>query len=74
MTQLTKKNRKELKGRMAEALNDKIQGLSSNMQDILLDDLVTAFESRFTVLSQSQADVFCFAEIGVRIPHAPIQA
>lgn len=74
LKQLTNKSRKELKNKMAEALNGNIQGLSAEMQDILLDDLVTAFESRFEVLSQAQVDVFCFAEIGVRIPNATFQA
>jgi hypothetical protein len=74
MTQMSNKNRRELKIKMAEALNDKIKQLSVNMQDILLDDLVTAFESRFEVLNQAQINEFCFADMGVRIPNATIQA
>jgi hypothetical protein len=70
MNQLSVKNRKELKGKMAEALNEKIRGLSAGMQDILLDDLVTAFENRFEVLNQAQLNVFCFADMGVRISNA----
>lgn len=74
MTQLTNKNRKELKSKMAEALNGRIKKLSTEMQDILLDDLVTAFESRFEILNQAQVNEFCFAEMGVRIPNASVQA
>jgi hypothetical protein len=74
MKQLTDKNRKDLKNKMAEALNDKIQGLSDDMKEILLDDLVTAFETRFDVLNQAQENVFSFATMGVRIPNATIQA
>jgi hypothetical protein len=74
MKQLTSKNRKDLKNKMAAVLNDKIQGLSADMKEILLDDLVTAFETRFDVLSQAQENVFSFADMGVRIPNATIQA
>jgi hypothetical protein len=74
MKQLTSKNRKDLKNKMATVLNDKIQGLSADMKEILLDDLVTAFESRFDVLSQAQENVFYFADMGVRIPNATVQA
>ena len=72
MKQLTNKNRKELKNKMSEALNDKIEGLSGEMKEILLDDLVTAFETRFDVLSQAQENIFCFADMGVRIPNATV--
>ena len=57
---------------MSEALNDKIKGLSDDMKEILLDDLVTAFETRIDVLSQAQENVFCFADMGVRIPYATV--
>ena len=66
--QLTSKNRKQLKTKMAEALNDNISTLSASMQDILLDDLVTAFESRFEVLNRAQLNLYCFATIGVKVP------
>lgn len=69
MKQLTSKNRKQLKTKMAEALTDKIETLPAGMQDILLDDLVTAFESRFEVLSNAQLNLVCFANIGVKIPN-----
>ena len=59
---------------MAQALNDKMSNLSSGMQEILLDDLVTAFESRIEVLNQAQVNLVCFADIGAKIANAPIQA
>jgi len=52
---------------MAEALNYKINNLSSTMKEILLDDLVTAFESRLEVLSNAQSNVKCFVDIGVKV-------
>ena len=39
------------------------------MQDILLDDLVTAFESRFEVLNRAQLNLYCFVNIGVKVPN-----
>ncbi len=68
MKQLTSKNRKQLKNKMSEALNENISTLSAEMQDILVDDLVTAFESRMQVLSQAQVDLYCFANIDVKVP------
>ena len=50
MKQLSSKTRKELKNKMAEALSDKISNLSAPLQDILLDDLITAFENRLAAL------------------------
>jgi len=61
------KTRKELKTKMAKALNYKISNLSSSMKEILLDDLVTAFESRFEVLNNAQSNVKCYVEMGVKV-------
>jgi hypothetical protein len=72
MIQLNNKIRKDLKNKMASVLNDKIQGLSADMKEILLDDLVTAFESRLDVLSQAQENVFYVADMGAKIPNATI--
>ena len=55
------KNRKELKFKMAAVFSEKIQKLSPDLQDILLDDLVTAFESRLSVLDRAQTNVKCYA-------------
>jgi len=67
MTANNNKKRKELKTKMAEALNYKINNLSGSMKEILLDDLVTAFESRFEVLSNAQSNMKCFVELGVKV-------
>jgi len=48
-------DRKTLKIKMAEVLNERIKPLSSGMRAILLDDLATAFESRLLVLSEAQS-------------------
>ncbi len=52
---------------MAEALNERIKSLSSGLQDILVDDLVTAFEIRFAVLRRAQSDVQVLINVGLKV-------
>jgi hypothetical protein len=49
------RNRKVLKNKFSLALNEEVKGLSSVMQNVLIDDLITAFENRFIVLSKVQS-------------------
>ena len=48
--QYSSKERKELELKMATVFSDELQMLSTERQQILLDDLVTAFENRLNVL------------------------
>lgn len=41
-----------LERKIAQAFNDKISNLSSELQRILIDDMVTAFENRLNVLKR----------------------
>ena len=50
--QLTVKSRKDLKAKMATVFGEKIKGLSTELQEILLDDMVTAFEDRLVVFKR----------------------
>lgn len=52
--QITQKGRKELEAKMAKVFDPKITGLSTELQKILLDDMVTAFENRLNVLNAAQ--------------------
>lgn len=45
------KDRKELEAKLADVFTSKMGGLSTELQEILLDDLVTAFENRIKVLN-----------------------
>jgi hypothetical protein len=49
---MSAKNRKKLKNKMATVFSDNIKGLSTDLQGILLDDLVTALENRLAVLNR----------------------
>jgi len=52
--QLTVKSRKELEAKMAMVFGEKITGLSRELQEILFDDMVTAFEDRLVVFKRVQ--------------------
>ena len=51
--QVVFKSRKELEDKMASVFGEKIQELSTDLQKILLDDMVTAFENRLNVLNRA---------------------
>jgi len=51
---ITPKTRKELETRMTKVFKENIKGLSAELQRILLDDLVTAFQNRINVLIRAQ--------------------
>ncbi len=51
----TIKGRKELEAKMASVFGEKIKKLSAELQKILLDDMVTAFENRLNVLNRANA-------------------
>ena len=55
--QNSSKNRNALKRKMASVFSENIQTLSTELQRILLDDLVTAFENRLNVLKKAQSTV-----------------
>lgn len=52
MKQLANKDRKELEAKLANVFQEKISGLSTGLREILLDDMVTAFENRLNVLTR----------------------
>jgi hypothetical protein len=51
---ITLKQRKKLENQMANVFQENLRGLSAELQRILLDDLVTAFQSRINVLMRVQ--------------------
>ena len=51
--EVTLKGRQELKAKMASVFGEKINKLSTELQRILLDDMVTAFENRLNVLNRA---------------------
>ncbi len=59
----TTSNRKKLIQKMKSVFSEKIQTLSPEFQGILLDDLVTAFENRLTILEKSQITFLCMPTI-----------
>jgi hypothetical protein len=53
---LTVKCRKELEAKLSTVFAEKIKGLSVELQEILLDDMVTAFESRLIVFEHAKVN------------------
>ena len=51
--QIADKNRKELEAKLANVFDREINGLSTELRAILLDDMVTAFENRLNVLNNA---------------------
>jgi len=51
---LTLKQRKQLETKMSNVLKENIKELSTELQKILVDDLVTAFQNRINVLINAQ--------------------
>ncbi len=47
---MTLKQRKEIETKMIKVFKENIKGLSTELQRILVDDLVTAFQNRIDVL------------------------
>jgi len=54
MKQNADKNRKEIEAKLANVFDEEINGLSTELRAILLDDMVTAFENRLNVLNNSR--------------------
>ena len=51
---MTLKRRKELEGKMVKVFKENINVLSTELQEILVDDMVTAFQNRINVLIRAQ--------------------
>ena len=53
LSQIADKDRKKLEAKLAVVFQEKINGLSTELREILLDDMVTAFENRLNVLNNA---------------------
>ena len=53
MKQIADKDRKELEAKLADVFDERISGLSTELREIFIDDMVTAFENRLNVLNNS---------------------
>ncbi|MEM2419775.1 MAG: hypothetical protein QXL38_02160 [Candidatus Bathyarchaeia archaeon] len=53
--EFTPQQRRLIKAKMAEVFKENLEGLSTEFQKILLDDLATAFQNRINVLKRVQA-------------------
>ena len=53
MKQIADKDRKGIEAKLANVFDKEINGLSTELREILLDDMVTAFENRLNVLNNA---------------------
>ena len=53
MKQIAEKDRKEIEAKLENVFQEKIDQLPTELREILLDDMVTAFENRLNVLNQA---------------------
>jgi hypothetical protein len=53
MKLIAEKDRKELEAKLANVFDEEINSLSTELREILLDDMVTAFENRLNVLNNA---------------------
>ena len=53
MKQLQGKDRKQIESKLANVFQSEINGLTTELREILIDDMVTAFENRLNVLNQA---------------------
>ena len=53
MKHIGEKDRKELEVKLASVFQENIDELSTELREILLDDMVTAFENRLNVLNRA---------------------
>ncbi len=60
------RNRREIEAKMARVFSENLKLLPKALQKILVDDLVTAFESRFSVLNKSQSSLTVQVELAER--------
>ena len=52
MKQIPSKDRKQMESKLADVFQSEITGLTTELREILLDDMVTAFENRLNVLNR----------------------
>jgi len=72
LNQFSVKNRNVLRKKMEEVFGDRIRDLPVEMQYILLDDLLTAFESRLSMFSQVQSvQMVMDFDLPVKVHRAP---
>ncbi len=59
MQTCTLKQRRNLHAKMANVFSENVSELSTELQKILIDDLVTAFQNRLNVLMRAQTKGRC---------------
>jgi len=56
LNQIEDRDRKKFQAKLALVFQEKTGGLSTELREILLDDMVTAFENRLNVLKKASSN------------------
>ncbi len=56
-----------LKSKLSRALKDEINALPDDLQAVLVDDMITAFESRYAVLNRAKSNLEFAIEPGLEV-------
>ena len=56
MKEIAEKDRKQLEAKLETVFQEKIGQLPTELREILLDDMVTAFENRLNVLNRASVN------------------
>jgi hypothetical protein len=61
------RHRTALKSKISKAFSEDLKCLPVDMQKIFLDDLVTAFDNRLSVLYKSQSNLQWEVDVGLKV-------
>jgi hypothetical protein len=63
---MKRNSRKLLRTKLAQAISEDIKSLSPELKEVLVDDIITAFENRLIVLNV-QPKLECVVNLGVEV-------
>lgn len=63
-----------LKSKLSRALKDEINTLPDELQADLIDDMITAFESRFAVLNKAKSNEDFAVKVALEIVHETLKS
>ncbi len=56
-----------LKSKLSQALKNEINALPDDLQAVLIDDMITAFESRYAVLNRTKSNLEFVIEPNLKV-------
>ncbi len=63
---MKRNSRKLLRTKLSQAISEDIKGLSPELKEVLVDDIITAFQNRLIVLNV-QPKLECVVNLGIEV-------